>query len=106
MSKYTEDDLREKLSSGVEYEFGFTTDIEYEEFPMGINEEVIRMISKKKNEPEWMTEWRLKSFEIWEKMVEPEWANISYKKPDFQSIQYYAAPKKKPELQSLDEVDP
>lgn len=106
MSKYTEDDLREKLSSGVEYEFGFTTDIEYEEFPSGINEDVIRMISEKKNEPEWMTEWRLKSFEIWQKMVEPEWANISYKKPDFQSIQYYAAPKKKPELQSLDEVDP
>ena len=106
MSKYTEDDLREELSSNKEYEFGFTTDIEYEDFPTGLNEEIIRMISKRKNEPEWMTEWRLKSFRIWEKMEEPDWANVTYEKPDFNAIKYFAAPKKKPELESLDQVDP
>ena len=64
------------------------------------------MISAKKNEPEWMTEWRLESFRIWQKMTEPTWANIKYEQPDFQAIKYYAAPKVKPELASLDEVDP
>ncbi|KMQ72055.1 Fe-S cluster assembly protein SufB [Chryseobacterium koreense] len=105
MAKYTEDDLREDLKT-KEYEAGFYTDIEYEEFPIGLNEEIIRMISVRKNEPEWMTEWRLESYKIWLKMEEPNWANVKYEKPDFQSIAYYAAPKKKPELASLDEVDP
>lgn len=105
MAKYTEDDLREDLKT-KEYEAGFYTDIEYEEFPIGLNEEIIRMISARKNEPEWMTEWRLESYKIWLKMEEPNWANVKYEKPDFQSIAYYAAPKKKPELASLDEVDP
>src|SRR5690554_5719145 len=105
-TKYTEDDLREELSSGKEYEFGFTTDIEYEDFPTGLNEDIIRMISKRKEEPEWMTEWRLDAYRQWLTMEEPEWANIKYKKPDFNAIQYFAAPKQKPELQSLDEVDP
>lgn len=105
MAKYTEDDLREDLKT-KEYEAGFYTDIEYEDFPIGLNEEIIRMISERKNEPEWMTQWRLESFEIWKKMEEPDWANVKYEKPDFQAIAYYAAPKKKPELASLDEVDP
>ena len=105
MSKYTEDDLREDLKYN-EYEAGFYSNIEYEDFPMGLNEDIIRAISKKKNEPEWMTEWRLESFRIWQKMEEPNWGNIKYDKPDFQAIKYYSAPKKKPELASLDEVDP
>jgi Fe-S cluster assembly protein SufB len=106
-NKYTEDDLRQDLASNKEYEFGFTTDIEYEDFPKGINEEIVRMISEKKNEPEWMTEWRLEAFRIWKEMdKEPEWANISYEKPNFQDITYYAAPKNRPKLDSLDEVDP
>ncbi|SMC57227.1 Fe-S cluster assembly protein SufB [Moheibacter sediminis] len=105
-TKYTEDDLRQDLSSRKEYEFGFTTDVEYEEFPIGLNEDIVREISKRKEEPEWMTEWRLEAYREWLKMTEPEWANVHYEKPSFQDIAYYAAPKKKPELASLDEVDP
>lgn len=105
-TKYTEDDLREDLSSKKEYEFGWTTDVEYEEFPIGLNEDIVREISKRKNEPKWMTEWRLEAFREWQKMEEPDWANVQYEKPKFQDIAYYAAPKKKPELASLDEVDP
>ena len=105
MSKYTEDDLRQELET-KEYEYGFYTDIESETFAKGLNEDVVRAISKKKNEPEWMTEWRLKAFEIWSKMEEPEWANVTYKKPEFQDIAYYSAPKQKPKLNSIDEVDP
>ncbi|NDH90568.1 MAG: Fe-S cluster assembly protein SufB, partial [Flavobacteriia bacterium] len=73
--------------------------------PPGLNEDVIRLISAKKNEPEWMTEWRLDAFKIWQNMEEPEWANVTYAKPDFQAISYYSAPKKK-QVNSLDEVDP
>ena len=105
MAKYTEDDLREDLQN-KEYKYGFYTDIESETFPKGLNEEIVRAISKKKNEPEWMTEWRLEAFRIWQTMEEPSWANISYNKPDFQDIAYYSAPKQKPKLNSLDEVDP
>jgi Fe-S cluster assembly protein SufB len=71
-----------------------------------LNEDVGRAISKKKNEPEWMTKWRLDAFKIWSKMEEPEWANVNYKKPEFQEIAYYSAPKEKPKLNSIDEVDP
>ncbi|WP_242117342.1 Fe-S cluster assembly protein SufB [Aestuariivivens sediminicola] len=105
MSKYTEDDLREELKT-KEYEYGFYTDIESDTFPNGLNEDVVRAISKKKEEPEWMTEWRLESFRIWQEMTEPEWANVTYKKPEFQDISYYSAPNKKPKYNSLDEVDP
>jgi Fe-S cluster assembly protein SufB len=105
MSKYTEDDLREELKT-KEYEYGFYTEIESETFPKGLNEDIVRAISKKKNEPEWMTEWRLEAFKIWSEMKEPEWANVQYKKPDFQDIAYYSAPKQKPKLDSLDDVDP
>ena len=105
MAKYTEDDLRVDLEN-QKYEYGFTTDIEYDDFPIGLSEEIVRMISSKKEEPERMTEWRLEAFRNWQKIEEPDWANVKYEKVDFQSIQYYAAPKKKPELASLDEVDP
>ncbi|MDX9705795.1 MAG: Fe-S cluster assembly protein SufB, partial [Weeksellaceae bacterium] len=94
-TKYTEDDLRQDLSLKKEYEFGFTTDIEYEDFPIGLNEDIVREISKRKNEPDWMMEWRLEAFREWQKMEEPKWANVHYKKPEFQNIAYYAAPKKK-----------
>ncbi len=105
-TKYTEDDLREDLAKPREYEFGWETEMEYEDFPIGLNEDIVRAISQKKEEPEWMTEWRLEAFRAWQKMTEPEWANIHYEKPDFQAIRYYAAPKVKKELASLDEVDP
>ena len=105
MSKYTEDDLREELKT-KEYEYGFYTDIESETFKKGLNEDVVRAISKKKNEPQWMTDWRLEAFRVWEQMEEPDWANVNYKKPNFQEIAYYSAPKPKKKLDSLDEVDP
>lgn len=89
-----------------EYEFGFTTNIETDKAPAGLNEDIIRLISSKKNEPEWLLQWRLEAFAIWQKMTEPNWAHVSYEKPDFQAISYYAAPKKKAKLNSLDELDP
>ncbi|MDX1784057.1 MAG: Fe-S cluster assembly protein SufB, partial [Aequorivita vladivostokensis] len=105
MTKYTEDDLKKELET-KEYEYGFYTDIESDTFPVGINEDVVRAISKKKEEPEWMTEWRLESFRHWQQMIEPDWANVHYEKPDFQNISYYSAPNKKPKYDSIDEVDP
>ncbi|HRB71352.1 Fe-S cluster assembly protein SufB [Flavobacterium sp. WV_118_3] len=105
MSKYTEEELKKELET-KEYEYGFYTDIESETFPVGLNEDIVRAISKKKGEPEWMTEWRLEAFRAWTEMIEPEWANVHYEKPDFQAISYYSAPKKKDKYQSLDEVDP
>ena len=91
---------------GEEYKYGFTTDVEYEDFPKGINEDVVRLISEKKNEPEWMTEFRLKAYRAWTEMEEPDWFNATYEKPKFDTLQYYSAPKNKPKLDSLDEVDP
>ncbi|MDZ7714922.1 MAG: Fe-S cluster assembly protein SufB [Balneolaceae bacterium] len=94
---------------GGEYKYGFTTDVEYEEFPKGINEDIVREISRRKNEPEWMLEFRLEALEKWKQMEEPDWANIEYPKPDFQDIQYYSAPKNKggkDKPESLDDVDP
>ncbi|MEM7483995.1 MAG: Fe-S cluster assembly protein SufB [Bacteroidota bacterium] len=102
---YTEEELKKELET-KEYEYGFYTDIESDTFPKGLNADIVRAISKKKNEPEWMTEWRLEAFRIWEKMEEPEWANVRYKKPDFQAISYYSAPKKADPNKSLDDVDP
>ncbi len=89
-----------------EYKWGFITDIEADEAPKGLNEEIIRFISAKKNEPGWMLAWRLKAFRHWLKMDEPRWPNVKYSQIDYQDIRYYSAPKKKPELQNLDEVDP
>ena len=105
MSKYTEDDLREEMKT-KQYEYGFYSDIDSETFPIGLDESIVRAISKKKNEPEWMTEWRLDAFRIWQKMDEPNWANVSYEKPDFQAISYYSAPSGKAKYDSLEDVDP
>ena len=102
---YTEKELKEELDN-KSYEFGFVTDIESEKAPVGLNEDIIKLISSKKNEPKWLLDYRLEAFRVWQKMKEPNWAHVKYEKPDFQNISYYAAPKKKKELQSLDEVDP
>ena len=102
---YTEEELKKELEQ-QEYQYGFTTDIDAETFPVGLSKEIVKKISAKKNEPSWMTEWRLSAFEAWEKMEEPEWPNVKYKKPDFQKISYYSAPKTNPKYESLDEVDP
>ena len=89
-----------------EYKYGFVTDIEADQAPPGINEDIIRLISAKKNEPEWMLEFRLKALRHWFTMKEPAWANVKYGPIDYQSICYYSAPKQKKKLNSLDEVDP
>lgn len=89
-----------------EYKYGWTTDIESDSLPPGLNEDIIRALSNKKNEPEFMLNWRLKAFKRWQKMEEPNWAKINYPKIDYQKISYYSAPKKKKKLKSLDEVDP
>ena len=102
---YTEEELKKELEQ-QEYQYGFTTKIDSETFPIGLNKDIVRKISKKKNEPKWMTDWRLSAFEAWEKMEEPDWSNVKYKKPDFQSISYYSAPKTGAKYDSLDEVDP
>lgn len=98
-------DILEKVTSS-DYKYGFTTDVEMELAPKGLNEEIIRMISKKKNEPESMLEWRLKAYKMWLDMKEPKWANIHYPEINYQDIIYYAAPKKKNVLNSLDDLDP
>ena len=102
---YTEKELKKEMET-KEYEYGFYTDIDSETFPVGLNEEVVRGISLKKSEPEWMTEWRLKAYKAWKAMDEPDWANVKYNKPNYQAISYYSAPKKKDQYKSLDEVDP
>lgn len=89
-----------------EYQYGFTTDIEMDTLPPGLNEDVIRHISSIKKEPEWMLEWRLKAYRHWLKMTEPHWLNARYPRIDYQDIIYYAAPKEKKQLNSMDEVDP
>jgi Fe-S cluster assembly protein SufB len=89
-----------------EYKYGFVTDIEADTFPPGLNEDVVRALSAKKQEPEWMLEFRLKAYRAWLGMTEPTWHNVHYSKIDYQAISYYSAPKKKPVLNSLDEVDP
>ncbi len=89
-----------------EYKWGFVTDIEADVAPPGLNEEIVRLISFKKQEPEWLLEWRLKAFRHWLTMKEPTWANVNFGPIDYQSISYYSAPKQKKKLNSLDEVDP
>ena len=90
-----------------EYKYGFVTDIEADSLPPGLNEDTVRFISAKKNEPEWLLEWRLKAFRAWEKMTPPKWPHVSYPPVDFQAISYFSAPKKKGDgPKSLDEVDP
>ena len=89
-----------------EYKWGFTTDIETDLAPKGLNEDIVRLISAKKDEPEFMLEWRLRAYRYWLTMEEPKWPNVKYPPIDYQDAYYYAAPKKKKQLESLDEVDP
>ena len=89
-----------------QYKYGFVTDVESEKAPIGLSEDTVRYISAKKNEPAWMLEWRLEAFRRWLTMREPTWARVDYPKIDYQNAYYYSAPKKKPQLSSLDEVDP
>ena len=88
------------------YKYGFVTEIEAERAPKGLNEDTVRFISAKKGEPDWLLDWRLEAFRRWKEMREPSWAKLNYPKIDFQDAYYYSAPRKKPKLQSLDEVDP
>ena len=88
------------------YKWGFSTDIDMDMAPVGLNEDIIRLISSKKNEPDWLLEWRLKSYAAWLTMEEPDWAMVHHEKIDYQALHYYAAPKKKAGPKSLDEVDP
>jgi Fe-S cluster assembly protein SufB len=89
-----------------DYKYGFVTDVEQDIVPKGLDEDVVRLISAKKGEPEWLLDWRLKAFRAWQKMTEPSWQNVTYARIDYQDISYYAAPREKPKLNSLDEVDP
>ena len=100
----TQDKLIEEFANR-EYEHGFVTDVEQDTLPPGLDEDVIRFISSKKGEPEWLLEWRLKAYRRWLEMDEPQWPNVSDPEIDYTAISYFAAPKKA-ELQSLDEVDP
>jgi Fe-S cluster assembly protein SufB len=103
MSKEVE--LLEEITSS-EYKYGFVTNIEADEAPPGLSEEIVRFISAKKNEPEWMLEWRLNAYRAWLKTSEPTWANVHYPAIDLQAIKYYSAPKKKKQVDSLDDIDP
>ncbi len=99
-------ELADNKLSGGDYRYGFVTNIAVEEFPKGINEDIVRLISSKKKEPQWMTEWRLKAFAHWQKMQEPSWPNFEYGPIDYQDLYYYSAPKQaKENPKSLDEVD-
>jgi Fe-S cluster assembly protein SufB len=100
-----ENQLLEELTSS-EYKYGFVTDIEQEQLPPGLSEETVRFISAKKNEPEWMLEWRLKAYRHWLTLKMPSWQNVTFPEINYQDIIYYAAPKQKVSLNSLDEVDP
>jgi len=106
MSAVTETiDTVQSVTEGT-YKWGFETDIDMEFAPKGLNEDIVRFISKKKNEPEWLLEWRLKAFAIWQKMEEPRWAAVKFPPIDYQDAYYFAAPKQKAKPKSLDEVDP
>jgi len=98
-------DTVQSVTEGT-YKWGFETDIDMEFAPKGLNEDIVRFISRKKNEPDWLLEWRLKAFALWKKMEEPRWAAVSFPPIDYQDAYYYAAPKQKAKPKSLDEVDP
>ncbi|MBO0334796.1 Fe-S cluster assembly protein SufB [Sneathiella sp. CAU 1612] len=98
--------VEQVASVSDKYKYGFISDIEADTAPIGLSEDIVRFISAKKEEPEWLLEWRLKAYRHWLTMVEPEWANVHYPKIDFQDIYYYSAPKQKEKPKSLDEVDP
>ena len=88
------------------YKYGFSTNIETENFPYGISEDIVRLLSKKKNEPDFLLKFRLKSYKQWKNLIEPEWSILNINKIDYQNIVYYSVPKKKKKLKSLDEIDP
>lgn len=98
-------DILEQLAER-EYEYGFVTDIDMEIVPAGLNEDTVRFVSEKKNEPEWLLEWRMKGYQSFLKQEMPHWQNFEMPEMDFQKISYYAAPKKQAKYSSLDEVDP
>jgi len=100
-----DDQILEDFTS-KEYEHGWSVNFESDQAPMGLSEDIVRFISKKKKEPEWLLKWRLSAYKKWLKMEEPTWPNVTYPKIDFQNIIYYSAPKKQKELNSIDEVDP
>jgi Fe-S cluster assembly protein SufB len=102
---YTEAELAEELKN-KKYEFGFVSNFDSDKAPKGLNEDIIRLISAKKNEPDWLLQYRLDAFRVWESMTEPEWAHIHHPPIDFQDLHYYSAPKTKKRLNSLDELDP
>lgn len=107
MSSAAQNQTRQTVAElGDTYKYGFVTDIETERAPKGLNEDTVRFISARKNEPEWMLEWRLGAFRRWVQMKEPAWARVRYPKIDYQDAYYYAAPKVAPKKQSLEEVDP
>ncbi len=101
----TEQSTIEELANR-EYKYGFVTDVEAEAVPRGLNEDIVRLISAKKHEPEWLLEWRLKAFRNWRTMTEPSWSNVHYPEIDYQDMIYYSAPKRKDRLKSLDDIDP
>lgn len=100
-----DDQILEEFTS-KEYEHGWSVDLEADEAPLGLNEGIVQFISKKKEEPEWLLEWRLSAFEKWKNMDEPDWSNVKYPKIDYQAIKYYSAPKQKKKVESLEDVDP
>lgn len=102
---YNETDLEKDLE-GQEYKYGFVSNFETDRIEKGLNEDIIRLISSKRDEPEWLLEFRLKAYRHWLTMEEPDWAHVEYEKPDFQDITYYSAPKPKKQANSLDEIDP
>lgn len=99
------DDILEQITTS-EYKYGFVTDIEADSAPKGLNEDIVRFISAKKKEPEWLLEWRLKAYRHWLKMEEPKWPNVHYPPIDYQDVIYYSAPKQKVTPKNLDEIDP
>ena len=104
MAKEEIDILEEVTSS--EYKYGFHDNFEADEFPAGLSESVVRQISAKKNEPEWMLEYRLNAYTAWLGMKEPKWSNVHYTPVDYQAIKYYSAPKAAKVVESMDDVDP
>ena len=102
----TQETINKVNEVGSAYKYGFVTDLESEKAPLGLNEDIVKFISSKKNEPKWLLDWRLKAYKKWLTMKEPDWAMVDFPKINFQDIYYYSAPKAKPKLNSLDEVDP
>ena len=105
MAEFTENELAKDLEQ-QEYRYGFVSNIDADIVAAGLNESIVRLISAKKNEPEWLLDFRLRAFSVWSEMKEPAWAHVNYTKPDFQAISYYAAPKQAKKYESWDDVDP